>query len=133
MTARSLTTLLALALTCLPAAAQEESVTLGGMAFPDTDNCDKNMKGKDCVLTFSIEGDAAKLTPQAAVASMTTGRRFGGPDAAAHGIVDQTAAEGGVTAAATDLLRPLGGKDSGTLGAIKQVMFGPAVQALQNP
>ncbi|TXI65797.1 enoyl-CoA hydratase-related protein [Mycolicibacterium mageritense] len=75
----------------------------------------------------------AKLTPQAAVASMTTGRRFGGPDAAAHGIVDQTAAEGGVTAAATDLLRPLGGKDSGTLGAIKQVMFGPAVQALQNP
>jgi len=61
MTARSLTALLALALTCLPAAAQEESITLGGMAFPDTDNCDKNMKGKDCVLTFSIEGDAAKL------------------------------------------------------------------------
>ena len=75
----------------------------------------------------------AKLTPQAAVASMTTGRRFGGIDAQAHGLVDATASEGAVTTAATALLRPLGGKDSGTLGAIKQVMFGPAAQALQNP
>lgn len=53
--------LLAVLLSALPAAAQEESVTLGGMAFPDQDTCDKNMKGKDCVLSFSIEGDAAKL------------------------------------------------------------------------
>jgi enoyl-CoA hydratase/carnithine racemase len=72
----------------------------------------------------------AKLSPHAAVASMTTGRRFGGPDAADHGLVDATAAEGAVTAAAVDLLRPLGGKDPGTLGAIKQTMFGPAVTAL---
>lgn len=72
----------------------------------------------------------AKLTPQAAVASMTTGRRFGGVDAQAYGLVDATAPEGSVTTAATALLRPLGGKDSGTLGAIKQGMFGPAVQAL---
>ncbi|NKZ12993.1 enoyl-CoA hydratase/isomerase family protein [Mycolicibacterium septicum DSM 44393] len=72
----------------------------------------------------------AKLTPQAAVASMTTGRRFGGVDAKAYGLVDATAPEGSVTTAATDLLRPLGGKDSGTLGAIKQGMFGPAVVAL---
>lgn len=72
----------------------------------------------------------AKLTPQAAVASMTTGRRFGGTDAHAHGLVDDTTPEGSVTAAATELLRPLGSKDSGTLGAIKQVMFGTAAQAL---
>lgn len=72
----------------------------------------------------------AKLTPQAAVASMTTGRRFGGIDAKAYGLVDATAAEGSVTITATELLRPLGGKDSGTLGAIKQGMFGPAVAAL---
>ncbi|MBU9767284.1 enoyl-CoA hydratase/isomerase family protein [Mycobacterium sp. TNTM28] len=75
----------------------------------------------------------AKLTPQAAVASMTTGRRFGGHDAHGHGLVDATAAEGAVTIAATELLRPLGGKDSGTLGAIKQVMFGPAAQVLTAP
>lgn len=74
----------------------------------------------------------AKLTPQAAVASMTTGRRFGGEEAAEFGIVDATAAEGKVTAAATDLLRPLAGKDPGTLGAIKQTMFRAAARALTN-
>jgi enoyl-CoA hydratase/carnithine racemase len=72
----------------------------------------------------------SKLTPRAAVASMTTGRRFGGDEAAELGIVDATAAEGEVTAAATDLLRPLAGKDPGTLGAIKQTMFRAAAQAL---
>jgi enoyl-CoA hydratase/carnithine racemase len=72
----------------------------------------------------------AKLAPQAAVASMTTGRRFGGDDAARVGLVDAVAGEGAVTPAAVDLLRPLDGKDPGTLGAIKQTMFGPAVRAL---
>lgn len=72
----------------------------------------------------------AKLAPQAAVASMTTGRRFGGDDAQRLGLVDAVAAEGAVTPAAVDLLRPLGGKDPGTLGAIKHTMFGPAVDAL---
>ncbi len=72
----------------------------------------------------------AKLTPQAAVASMTTGRRFGGGDAASLGIVDAVAAEGAVTSAAVEVLRPLDGKDPGTLGAIKHTMFGHAVHAL---
>ena len=72
----------------------------------------------------------AKLTPQAQVASMTTGRRFGGLDAAAVGIVDATAGEGAVSPAAIELLRPLAGKDAGTLAAIKATMFGPAVAAL---
>jgi enoyl-CoA hydratase/carnithine racemase len=72
----------------------------------------------------------AKLTPQAAVASMTTGRRFGGDDAVSLGLVDAVAAEDAVTAAAVDLLRPLDGKDPGTLGAIKQTMFGDAARAL---
>ena len=72
----------------------------------------------------------AKLTPQAAVASMTTARRFGAPDAQAYGIVDAVADEGAVTAAALDLLRPLAGKDPGTLGAIKTTMFGPAAETL---
>jgi len=72
----------------------------------------------------------AKLAPQTAVASMTTGRRFGGTDAASIGIVDATAAEEAVTAAAVDLLRPLSGKNQQTLGAIKQTMFTQAVTAL---
>ena len=72
----------------------------------------------------------AKLTPRAAIASMTTGRRFGGAEAAEIGIVDATAGEDAVTAAATELLRPLGVKDPGTLGAIKQTMFRTAMRAL---
>jgi enoyl-CoA hydratase/carnithine racemase len=72
----------------------------------------------------------AKLTPQAAVASMTTGRRFGGDDAANLGLVDAVAAEGAVTPAAVDILRPLDGKEPGTLGAIKHTMFKHAVSAL---
>lgn len=72
----------------------------------------------------------AKLAPHAAIASMTTGRRFGGGDAASIGIVDATAAEGAVTDAAVDMLRPLSGKNQETLGAIKQTMFAQAVDAL---
>lgn len=44
----------------------------------------------------------AKLTPQAAIASMTTGRRFGGDDAAKYGIVELAAAEDAVVSAAVD-------------------------------
>src|SRR6478735_7021214 len=69
----------------------------------------------------------AKLTPQAAVAVMTTGRRFGGAEAAAIGLVDAVAEEDAVTGAALNILAPLGAKDPGTLGAIKNTMFGAAV------
>ncbi|MBF6195849.1 enoyl-CoA hydratase-related protein [Nocardia implantans] len=72
----------------------------------------------------------AKLTPKSAVASMTTGRRFGGPDAEAYDIVDATAAEGAVTDSAVALLTPLAGKDPATLGAIKNTMYATAVAAL---
>lgn len=72
----------------------------------------------------------SKLTPRAAMASMTTGRRFSGPDAEHFGIVDATCAEGAVADTAIDMLRPLQGKDPGTLGAIKQTMFESAVRAL---
>ena len=72
----------------------------------------------------------AKLTPAAAVASMTTGRRFGGGEALQFGIVDATAAEGSVVADAVGSLALLGKKDAGTLGAIKETMYGPATAAL---
>lgn len=72
----------------------------------------------------------SKLSPKAAVASMTTGRRFGGIDASDLDIVDATAGEGAVATAALAMLAPLGGKDPATLGAIKNTMFGPVVAAL---
>ncbi|MFI9503909.1 enoyl-CoA hydratase-related protein [Nocardia sp. NPDC052566] len=72
----------------------------------------------------------AKLTPRAAVASMTTGRRFGGVDAQAYDIVDRAADLDQLTAAALEFLAPLGGKDRGTLAAIKHTMYAGAVAAL---
>lgn len=72
----------------------------------------------------------AKLTPKAQVASMTTGRRFGGVDAAGIDLVDAAVAEDVVVPAALDLVRPLLGKDSPTMGAIKNTMFAGAVTAL---
>ena len=72
-----------------------------------------------------------KLTPAAAIASMTTGRRFGGADALAAGLVDEIAAEDEVVKVASERVAALAGKDRGTLGAIKATMFAPAVAALR--
>jgi enoyl-CoA hydratase/carnithine racemase len=72
----------------------------------------------------------SKLSPKAAVAAMTTGRRFGGIDASDLDIVDATAGEGAVATAALAMLAPLGAKDPATLGAIKNTMFGQVVTEL---
>ncbi|WP_326955205.1 MULTISPECIES: enoyl-CoA hydratase/isomerase family protein [unclassified Amycolatopsis] len=74
-----------------------------------------------------------KLTPAAAIASMTTGRRFGGPDALAVGLVDETAPEADLVTVASSRVAALAGKDRGTLGAIKATMFAPAATALRTP
>ncbi|MFI6981245.1 enoyl-CoA hydratase-related protein [Embleya sp. NPDC050154] len=71
-----------------------------------------------------------KTTPAAAVASMTTGRRFGGVEARVIGLVDDTAEEAALVAAASTRVRPLAGKDRATLGAIKSTMYATAVTAL---
>ena len=73
----------------------------------------------------------AKLSPAAAVDAMTTGRRYGGADAEAIGMVTATAPEGKVTSAAVDLVTALKGKDPGTLQAIKSTMFAGATAALR--
>ncbi|MGW4523047.1 enoyl-CoA hydratase/isomerase family protein [Amycolatopsis sp. NPDC004378] len=72
-----------------------------------------------------------KLTPSAAIASMTTGRRFGGADALAFGLVDEVVAEPDLVTVAAERVEALAGKDRGTLGAIKATMFAPAVAALR--
>ncbi len=73
----------------------------------------------------------AKLTPAAAVEAMTTGRRYGGADAEAIGLVTATAQEGKVTSAAVDLVTALKGKDPGTLQGIKSTMFASVTAALR--
>ncbi|KZB81568.1 enoyl-CoA hydratase/isomerase family protein [Amycolatopsis regifaucium] len=72
-----------------------------------------------------------KLTPAAAIASMTTGRRFGGTDARDLGLVDAVAEEPALLEYAADVVRPLAGKDRGTISAIKTTMFTTAVTALR--
>lgn len=72
----------------------------------------------------------AKVTPQTAVTAMTTGHRYGGDAAVAAGLADRAASEGEVLDSAIDLVKPLAGKDSGTLGAIKATMFAATTAAL---
>lgn len=75
----------------------------------------------------------AKLTPQAAVDSMTTGRRYSGPDALAAGIVDGVATLDALPTVAADRVRDLAGKDRGTLAAIKRTMYADVLEALSRP
>jgi enoyl-CoA hydratase/carnithine racemase len=65
----------------------------------------------------------SKLTPRAALDAMTTGRRYGGPDALAAGIADALAEEAELMATAAQFARGLAGKDRPTLGMIKERMF----------
>jgi enoyl-CoA hydratase/carnithine racemase len=72
----------------------------------------------------------SKLTPAAAVASMTTGRRFGGVAARDLGLVDDVADETALVQAAAERVRQLAGKDRATLGTIKSTMYAATVTAL---
>lgn len=74
----------------------------------------------------------ARLSKQVAHEAMTTGRRYGGTDALRAGIVDAVADEGKVLETAIELIRPLAGKPSATLGAIKAQMYADAVAALND-
>ena len=62
---------------------------------------------------------------------MTTGRRYGGVDAEAVGLVTATAPEDKVTATAVDLVAGFKGKNPGTLQAIKSTMFASVTAALR--
>jgi enoyl-CoA hydratase/carnithine racemase len=77
----------------------------------------------------------SKLTPAAAHETMTTGRRFGGTDAATTGLVDAAVPEEDVLPKALERARALTGKNPQTLAAIKTQMYtGPlaALRAVSN-
>lgn len=73
----------------------------------------------------------AKLTPATAHEAMTTGRRYGGFDAAAAGLVDVAVPETDVLTTAMGLARPLAGKNPATLKAIKAQMYAGPLSALR--
>jgi Delta3-Delta2-enoyl-CoA isomerase len=71
----------------------------------------------------------AKLPRRAAQQAILTGRRFGGTDAAAAGIVHEAVAEDQVLPRAIELAAGLAAKDRRTLAAHKRLLFGAAAQA----
>lgn len=71
-----------------------------------------------------------KMTPQAASATMPSGRRLGGADSLAYQIVDAAVSENEVISAATEFVAPLVGKNRDTLGAVKDGMYGSIVTLL---
>lgn len=73
----------------------------------------------------------ARLAPQVAHEAMTTGRRYGGTEAAAAAIVDATAPEGAVLETAVERAAALAAKASPTLGLIKGRMYAPALRLLR--
>lgn len=73
----------------------------------------------------------ARLTPQTAHEAMTTGRRYGGEDARAAGIVEHAVAEDAVRDTAVGLAAALSATAGPTLGTIKARMYGPTVAALR--
>lgn len=68
-----------------------------------------------------------------ALVTKATGRRYGGMDAAAAGIVDDVVGEDAVLAAAVERARALVGKAGDTLGAIKTQMYERALGLLRAP
>jgi enoyl-CoA hydratase/carnithine racemase len=73
----------------------------------------------------------SRLTPQTAVEAMITGRRYGGLDAQAAGIVDATAGAGELRDAAVALAAPQAAKAGPVLGTIKARMHAGAIAALR--
>jgi len=61
---------------------------------------------------------------------LITGRRYGGEDAAAKGIVDVAAPESEVVKRAAGIVRELAGKDRTTMGAIKRGLYRSTLERL---
>ncbi|MGH3350490.1 MAG: enoyl-CoA hydratase/isomerase family protein [Nocardioides sp.] len=96
----------------------------GYFCFPEVDIHIPFTPGMNALVT-------SKLTPRTALDAMATGRRYGGGDAAAVGLVDAAASSEKLAETAAGLVRDLAGKDRATLGTIKARMFAAVVGALR--
>ena len=72
----------------------------------------------------------ARLPVRAAHVAMSTGRRYGGHEALAAGLVDQAVAAADVVPAATSLAQPLTAKAGPALGRIKAGLYEEVLAAL---
>ena len=76
---------------------------------------------------------AARLPGATAHESMTTGRRYGGSDAAVAGIVDDAIGEADVLPRAIERAASLADKNPDTLRTIKQRLYSDTLKALRAP
>jgi Delta3-Delta2-enoyl-CoA isomerase len=74
----------------------------------------------------------ARLSPATAHEAMTTGRRYGGEQAVAAGIVERTTDANRLLTVAVELARPLAGKAKPARAQIKEVMYTPALALLRS-
>lgn len=74
---------------------------------------------------------AAKLPGRTAQEAILTGRRYGGLDAAAAGIVHQVAGEDQVLSRAVQRAAGLAGKERRTLAEHKRMLYGEAIKVCQ--
>jgi Delta3-Delta2-enoyl-CoA isomerase len=72
----------------------------------------------------------ARLPGRTIHEALVTGRRYGGPDALAAGIVQQVAAEDQVVPQAVKIATELAGKDRRTLTEHKRLLYGEAISTL---
>jgi enoyl-CoA hydratase/carnithine racemase len=74
----------------------------------------------------------SKLSRRTAREAMLTGRRYGGEEALAAGIVDDIAAEVDVLARAVERAQALAGKNRDVVAAIKAEIYGDVVEMLRS-
>lgn len=75
----------------------------------------------------------ARLAPQTAHEAMVTGRRYGGTDAEAAGIVDRAVGEDLVRPTALEIAQAQASKAGDTLATIKARMYAPTLALLRDP
>ncbi len=97
----------------------------GYFCFPEVDIHIPFTPGMDALIK-------ARLAPQVAHEAMTTGRRYGGADAVAAGIVQSAVPEEAVVTSAIERAASLADKDGATLGTIKQRLYAPALATLRD-
>lgn len=74
----------------------------------------------------------SRMAPQGANEAMTTGRRYGGGEALAAGIVQAICGPDELLDRALALARPLAGKDPATLSAIKERLYAEPLAVLRD-